>query len=180
MAPALRNILSQVDTFLTRFWTAIMVLSITIMTIGALAQVIMRTIWGASWAPSTEIIAYCFTFATFAGAALLFRGRHHLAIDFFVDRLPGGSRQVAAWISDAVVLATCLWLAYLSIGMIRSGGNQFSPTMGFTLGWIYTIVPLSLLSCSFFVIVHGFRADPAGHDPGGAKPIRDRPDPSTA
>lgn len=162
MALDTRNTMALADKILGRVWTVVMVIALAVMMLCALTQVIMRTGWGGSWAPFTELIAYCFTFATFAGATLLFRGRHHLAIDFFVDRLRGRSRNLAARASDAVVLATCLWLAYLSIGMIRSGMGQYSPALGFPLGWIYVVVPMSLLSCAFFVVVHGFRADAAG------------------
>lgn len=169
MHAALRNFLSPADKALARFWTVVMVFALSVMMVGALAQVIMRTGWGGSWAPSSEIIAHSFTFATFSGAALLFRGRHHLAIDFFVERLPGRSRHVAAWVGDALVLATCIWLACLSIGMIQSGTHQFSPTMGFSLAWIYLVVPLSFVSCALFVVLHGFRdaTEVSGSDEDG-------------
>lgn len=155
----LKKVIALADVALLRIWTTVMVAALSIMMLCALAQVVMRIGWAGSWPPFADIIGYAFTIATFSGAAVLFRGRYHLAIDFFVDLMPTRARRVAAHLSDVIVLLACLWLAYLSIGMIESGANQYSPTLGFSLSLIYVVVPISLLSSAFFLVLHGFRLD---------------------
>lgn len=154
-----KSVFRVVDTVLVKLWTAVMVIAIAAMSVFTLAQVAMRVLRLDSWPPFTELIAFGFTTATFSGGALLFRGMYHLAVTYFIDLLRGVPRRIGVYLCDLLTLAALVLLIYLSIGFVETGMRQISPTMHFPVGYVYIVVPLSLISAAYFHMVHGFDPD---------------------
>lgn len=159
MIQAVKNLFVKLDRFLEFVWTHVMVWALVVMTLATLAQVVARIVNVTASPIIGDITRMSFTFATFAGAAVLFRGGHHIAIGFFVDKLKGVRLKVAIALSGGTTLLTACLLLYLSIPYVSKGMVQVSPATGIPMGIVYLILPCTFLSTIVFIVMHGFNPD---------------------
>ena len=124
-----------------------------LLVIDVLGQVISRKILGQSFTFTEELARFALIWLTILGAAYLNGQREHLAMDFWLNKLPPDKRMARLRIIELVMAAFAL------VVMVIGGGNlvyttlrlgQTSAAMNIPLGFVYAIVPFSGLLIIFF------------------------------
>ena len=133
------------------------------LTIAIFAALVLDVLWGvvsryvlgsqSRW--TEEVAIYLLVWVSLLGATLAFRDRAHLGVDYFVGKLDPAARRLAAVIAEvAVIVFAGFGLVYggymLVSETLRSG--QLTPAMGWKIGYLYSIVPLSGLFIVAFSI----------------------------
>ena len=129
----------------------------TLLTLDVLWGVVSRYILGSQSRWTEELAVYLLVWVSLLGAALVFRERGQLGVDYFVGKLDPAARRLSALVAESAVLFFAIFVLVFGGGMMvvetfRSG--QVSPAMGWTVGYIYLVVPLSGLFIAAFAIEH--------------------------
>lgn len=134
-------------------------------TIGLFSLLILDVLWGvvsryvlgsqSRW--TEELAVYLLVWVSLLGAALVFRERGHLGVDYFVGKLDPAARRLSALIAEWAVLFFAVFVllfggSMMVIETIRSG--QVSPAMNWPVGYIYLVVPISGAFIAAFSIEH--------------------------
>jgi len=127
------------------------------LTLDVVWGVVSRYVLGAQSRWTEELAIYLLVWVSLLGAALMFRERGHLGVDYFVGKLDPAARRLAAVIAEIAVIAFAGFvLTYggwmLVIETLRSG--QVTPAMGWKVGYLNVVVPLSGLCVMAFSIEH--------------------------
>ena len=135
------------------------------LTIGMFAALLLDVLWGvvsryvlgsqSRW--TEELAVYLLVWVSLLGAALVFRDRGHLGVDYFVGKLDPAARRLSAVIAEIAVM---VFAGFVLIGggwmlvseTLRSG--QLTPAMGWPIGYLYSVVPLSGLFIMAFSVEH--------------------------
>lgn len=148
----------------SRIW-ALLVKALEWLTIGLFSVLTFDVLWGvfsryvlgsqSRW--TEELAVYVLVWISLLGAALMFRERGHLGVDYFVGKLDPSARRLTALVAEVAVIVFALFvLVYggsrLVIENLQSG--QVTPAMGWKMGYIYSVVPLSGLFVIGFAIEH--------------------------
>lgn len=125
-------------------WLTIVILAVLVLNV--LWGVVSRYVLGTQSRWTEEVAIYLLVWVSLLGATLAFRDRAHLGVDYFVGKLDPAARRFAAVIAEvAVILFAGFGLVYggylLVSETLRSG--QLTPAMGWKIGYLYSVVPLS-------------------------------------
>lgn len=128
-----------------------------LLTLDVLWGVVSRYVLGSQSRWTEEFAIYALVWVSMLGAALMFRERGHLGVDYFVGKLDPSARRLAAVIAEiAVIIFAGFLLIYggfmLVSETLKSG--QVTPAMGWKVGYLYSVVPLSGLFIVAFSIEH--------------------------
>jgi TRAP-type C4-dicarboxylate transport system permease small subunit len=96
------------------------------------AQVVARYVFGHPFVWAEEISTYLFVWIVFLGSGLAFQRRAHIALDYFVRRLPSSVFAKLHLLLSLVVLAFLGLLAYQGLNFI--GANRGVPA--YTTTWV--------------------------------------------
>lgn len=135
------------------------------LTIVFFAALLLDVLWGvfsryllgsqSRW--TEELAVYLLVWVSLLGASLVFRDRGHLGVDYFVGKLDPAARRLSAVIAEVAVM---IFAGFVLIGggwmlvseTLRSG--QLTPAMGWPIGYLYSVVPLSGFFVMAFSIEH--------------------------
>lgn len=128
-----------------------------LLTLDVLWGVVSRYVLGSQSRWTEELAVYLLVWVSLLGATLMFRERGHLGVDYFVNKLDPSARRLAAVIAElAIIIFAGFALVYggamLVSETLRSG--QLTPAMGWRIGYLYSVVPLSGLFIVAFSIEH--------------------------
>lgn len=136
----MENIKKILNKTLEVICMSIMVLMVLL----ALWQVISRYFLNKPSTTSEELLIYCFVWVSLLGAAYVFGKRDHMAMSFFVEKLPPAKNNLTKIISEVAVLVFAgAVLVYGGIEITKLAMGQVSPALGVPMGYIYTVLPLS-------------------------------------
>lgn len=137
-----------------------------ITTIVLFAALVLVVLWGvisrywpgippSDW--TEELGVFLLVWVSLLGAALTFRERGHLGIDYFVCKFDPAARRLAAVFAELCVVAFAgfafCYGGYLLVSeTLRSG--QLTPVLQWKAGYLYLAVPLSGLFFIGFAIEH--------------------------
>lgn len=142
-------------TSLNRIIEAILVLIFSLLVLDVLWQVFGRYVLNKSFSFTEEFARFALIWLTILGAAYLNGKREHLAMDYWLNKLPPEGQIARRRIIEIMMAVFAL------IVMVIGGGNlvyttlrlgQLSPAIGVPLGVVYGIVPVSGLLIIFFSI----------------------------
>lgn len=134
--------LDYIESWLVKLFNGILQICLILMTLGVFTQVLLRFFLKTTFLPIEDILPYSFSISTFAGSALLFREKGHIAITFLTDWIGGPVGSFVRFLSE--VLSQAFILLFLSVGteFMLSGRFQFSPLLKIPLIFIFSIIPL--------------------------------------
>ncbi len=147
-----------------RLWAAVVgglqwltILLFALLTLDVLWGVLSRYVLGSQSRWTEEFAIYAIVWVSLLGAALMFRERGHLGVDYFVGKLDPAARRLTAVIAEvAVIIFASFVLIYGGTMLVtetwRSG--QVTPAMGWKVAYLYSVVPLSGLFIVSFSIEH--------------------------
>jgi TRAP-type C4-dicarboxylate transport system permease small subunit len=133
------------------------------LTLDVLWGVVSRYILGHQSRWTEEIAVYLLVWVSLLGAALMYRDRGHLGVDYFVSKLHPDAQRVAAVIAElAVILFAGFTLVYGGgLLVVRTlGTGQITPAMGWQVGYLYSVVPLSGIFIVGFAVEHLLQRQP--------------------
>ncbi|SFO89965.1 TRAP transporter small permease [Salibacterium halotolerans] len=105
-------------------------------------QVITRFVINFPLAWSEEISRYLTIYIVFLGSALAVRNKEHIAIDFLFDIVSAAKKKklqlIVSIISTVFFIILCYYGTVLTITVI----GQVTPTLQFSIAWVYAAVPI--------------------------------------
>jgi TRAP-type C4-dicarboxylate transport system permease small subunit len=119
--------------------------AITLMLVITFYQVITRYIFSdpSSW--SEEVSRYISVWAIFLGAAIAFRSRSHLGVDYFVTlfskRMQKGMRATV----NIILSVTLVFIFIQGVEITLFVKNQLSPAMRISMAIPYAAIPTGVL-----------------------------------
>lgn len=140
---------------INRFIEAFLVLIFGLLVLDVLWQVFSRFVVGQSSSFTEEFARFALIWLSILGAAYLNGQRGHLAIDFFIRKLPIEQQK------RRMVIIEMLMLLFALVIMVIGGSNlvyitlslgQKSSVLNVPLGVVYSIVPFSGLLIIFYSI----------------------------
>lgn len=133
--------------------------------VGLFALLFLDVLWGvfsryalgqqARW--SEEAAIYLLIWVSLLGAAHVFREKGHLGFDYLVGQLDPAAQ---GWAAVAAVLISMLFIVYVFLFggvnlMMRSlEGRQVTPALGWRVGYLYSVVPVSGAFFLVFAVEH--------------------------
>ncbi|WP_221029279.1 TRAP transporter small permease [Actomonas aquatica] len=136
-------------------WLTIVLFAL--LTLDVLWGVLSRYVLGSQSRWTEEFAIYAIVWVSLLGAALMFRERGHLGVDYFVGKLDPSARRFTAIVAELAVMAfagfVLIYGGFMLVSeTLRSG--QVTPAMGWKVGYLYSVVPLSGLFILAFSIEH--------------------------
>ncbi len=161
----MKTAIAKLAALLRRFLEIVLVACVGILTVSVLFQVFIRELFSFSYLPLEDVIPYAFSVSTFAGAALLFDEKAHIAITVLTDVMPNAIRRAAVAISEAGIFLFLLFMLYYGYEFWLDGRFQYSPLLAIKLFYIYTIVPLAAFSGLVFMLNNFLNPKPEEPNP---------------
>jgi TRAP-type C4-dicarboxylate transport system permease small subunit len=120
-------------------------------------QVFSRYVLGQSFSFTEEFARFALIWLSLFGAAYLNGQQAHLSMDYFIRDLEGDALRKRHRIIESLMLIFAL------IILVIGGGNlvyttfllgQKSPAMNISLGYVYSVIPISGLLIMFYSVYH--------------------------
>ena len=106
------------------------------------AQVVFRYVLQEPIVWSEEFTTLCYQWVSYLGAALAVRYRAHFGVDFVARHLERWSNALT-WIGHFVVWLVALFMIVYGLRIVESSWAQMYPTLGFSVGTGYAILPIA-------------------------------------
>jgi len=132
-----------------------------------LAQVIFRYFLNDPLTWSDELARYLFVWCAFLGWVIAARRRSHLAITMMQSRLSVRPRAALAVCAALAAVAFAIILSYYGVQITLRNADVETPSLFFTIGVVYAIVPVAALAVGLHALgdlvaaVRVFRRPPA-------------------
>jgi TRAP-type C4-dicarboxylate transport system permease small subunit len=126
-----------------------------LLTILLAIQVVVRFVFGGGLGWTEEFSRYMFVWSIYFGCILAAKEDKHIRVTAQFLALPKRVEAIIITIGDVVWVAFNGLVAFFSFNYVISMFKYpyTSPTMGFNLSWIYTIVPLAYGLMMIYVIL---------------------------
>ena len=105
-------------------------------------NVLVRYILNAPILGSIEISRLSFVWAAFLAAALAYRQKAHIAISFFVDRMPVNYKRMAELVIFFITFVFFSMLLIYSTQVTISLSNTYFPVLQLSQFWLYLPIPV--------------------------------------
>jgi len=134
---------------------SLLVLIFALLVIDVVWQVFSRYVLGQSFSFTEEFARFALIWLSLLGAAYLNGKQAHLSMDYLVSKLSGDALTKRKKIIEVLMLVFALLV------LVIGGGNlvyttfllgQKSPAMNISLGYVYSIIPISGLIIMYFSI----------------------------
>lgn len=138
---------------INKFIEFMLIIIFTLLVLDVIWQVVSRYVVGQSSSFTEEFARFALIWLAILGAAYLNGQRSHLSMDYLLRKLSPEQLEKRLKIIEVMMMLFAL------VVMVIGGGNlvyttlilgQKSPAMGLSLGFVYSIVPLSGLLIMFF------------------------------
>lgn len=116
-------------------------------------QVFARYVLEAPTFWSEELARFLMAWVTMLGSAALIRKNDHIAVDFFVNRLPLAGQRFAHFVCDLLTLGTCGLLGYYGTQLMILGSRTSSPGMGLKMAYPYAAIPVGALLLAVMLLL---------------------------
>jgi TRAP-type C4-dicarboxylate transport system permease small subunit len=107
---------------------------------------------GLGW--TEELARYLQIWLTFVGATVAVKRWAHFQLTLVNQWIPAGARRFTQVFAIAVIMALAAIMIKNGIDITRVTWNQSSPVMGWRIGYLYLISPISGVLMIFFAARH--------------------------
>ena len=132
-----------------------------------LGQVFFRYFLDNPLTWSDELARYLFVWCAFLGWVIAARRRSHLAITMMQSRLSARPRAALVACAALAAVAFAIVLSYYGVRITLRNADVETPSLFFTIGVVYAIVPVAALAVGLHALgdlvaaVRAFRRPPA-------------------
>lgn len=123
----------------------VLILFITTMCVVMLIQIIFRYLFNMPLTWPEEVARYLFIWVVFLGAAVAFKSKAHLGMDFAVAKLPQKVRKITNHAVEVLILGFFLLILYIAPEVIDVTRFQRSSVIHIQMCWIYLAFPVASL-----------------------------------
>jgi len=147
--------MKKIYEVINRMIEYVLIFIFALLVIDVLWQVFGRYVLGQSFSFTEEFARFALIWLAILGAAYLNGKREHLSMDFLLRKLTSEALRKRMKIIEGMMFVFAL------VVMVIGGGNlvyttlylgQISPAMHVSLGYVYSIVPISGLLIMFYSI----------------------------
>ncbi len=125
------------------------------MVVIAVWQVASRYIFNNPSSISEELLTYSFAWTAMLSATLVFGQQDHMRLSYFADKLDSGKKLwLDLAIEGIVFIFAVLVLIYGGISISSLEMIQTTPTLGVSMGLIYSIMPVSGVLIAVYAAIH--------------------------
>jgi TRAP-type C4-dicarboxylate transport system permease small subunit len=117
-----------------------------------LAQVIFRYFLNDPLTWSDELARYLFVWCAFLGWVIAARRRSHLAITMLQSRLSARPRAALMVFAALAAVAFAIILSYYGVRITLRNADVETPSLFFTIGVVYAIVPVATLAVALHAL----------------------------
>ncbi len=114
----------------------------------------MRYVFLRPQAWAMEVSRFAFPWLVMLGAAIIVRQKAHITITFFFDLLPPKVRMFWNLIIHLAMLAFCWVLVDQGCRIYPVVAEARSPTLSWSMGWLYLSVPVGGALMGLFLLEH--------------------------
>jgi len=108
-----------------------------------LTQVFSRYLFNAPLTWPEELSRYLFIWVVFLGAAIAFRHKAHLGMDFVTAKLPEKLREFTEKVVELIILAFLILILYVAPEVLGVTWLQTSPVLNLPMSSIYLAFPVA-------------------------------------
>lgn len=116
------------------------------------AQVFCRFVLNFTPYWTEELTLIIMIYAGFFGAAVAYKKRLHINLQFFLESLPGKYRKKAYIAIDCVLLVFAVYSIVYGWQLTQKTMNQYNPALGWPVGTSYLAIPVSGVIFMLFAI----------------------------
>jgi|APSaa5957512622_1039677.scaffolds.fasta_scaffold70846_2 TRAP-type transport system small permease protein len=116
------------------------------------AQVFCRYVLNFSPYWTEELTLIIMIYSGFLGAAVAYKKRLHINLQFFLMSLPVNYRKKAYFFIDCVLLVFSVYSIYYGWQLTEKTMNQINPALGWPVGTSYIAIPISGVIFLIFTI----------------------------
>ena len=148
MQPNQNKIFSTVDLVLDVVVGSAVVLELMIL----FANVLSRSLLDDSILWANEFGHLVLSVIAFVGGALAYNRNEHIAVHAVIDRMPEKTRMMTLACMDWIVLVGSLYVAWISLDVVKSRGDELSTVMEISMRWFVLPLSVGMLLMGFFAI----------------------------
>lgn len=116
------------------------------------AQVFCRFILNFTPSWTEELTLIIMIYVGFFGAAVAYKKRLHINLQFFLMTLPNNYRKKVYFFIDCILLIFSVYSIYYGWQLTVKTMNQINPALGWPVGTSYVAIPISGIIFLFFTI----------------------------
>jgi tripartite ATP-independent transporter DctM subunit len=113
-------------------------------------NVIARAIFRVSYSGTIEVSSFALAVLAFIGGATAYRRGQHMAVVAVVQRLPRNWSLVLAALVDWLIFAIAVVVGISSIQILKTGWNEWTPTLGVRVMWFRLPVTVGMALLAFY------------------------------
>jgi TRAP-type C4-dicarboxylate transport system permease small subunit len=107
-----------------------------------LLRIFLRYIWGIAWLWEPDFSRLLFIWVVFVGATVLYAGKGHLMVDFFLNRMKSKTRERMHFMIDLVTAIFLVVLVLKGIEVTKVRMRIPFDTWDLPTGYAYMAVPI--------------------------------------
>lgn len=155
--PELKNLLGAFIRPVAKALEIVLVAGMAVLVIDVLWGVFSRYALGEQTRWTEELAVYLLVWISLLGAALTFREKGHLGVDYFVGKMDPSARRLSAIFVEVIVFA------FAAFALVHGGWNlvertiasgQVLPALNLPMGYVYSVVPISGAIFCLFAVEH--------------------------
>lgn len=142
------TIYTKAMAFIERICLVLSAIALIVMATVLMYQVIMRYFFSNATSWSDEVATTMFVWSVMLAIPIGIRRHEHVAVEFFVNKLPGLGLRIANILIQLLTAGTMAIIGYFAIQLLPSAERQtlsgISLTLGFPISmyWVYIAVPI--------------------------------------
>ena len=148
MQPKQNRLFSTVDLALDVVVGLAVVLELVIL----FANVLSRSLLDDSILWANEFGHLVLSIIAFVGGALAYNRNEHIAVHAVIDRLADRTRTMVLACMDWVVLIGSLYIAWISVAVVKSRGDELSTVMEISMRWFVLPLTIGMVLMAFFAV----------------------------
>ena len=148
MQPKQNRLFSTVDLALDVVVGLAVVLELVIL----FANVLSRSLLDDSILWANEFGHLILSIIAFVGGALAYNRNEHIAVHAVIDRLADRTRTMVLACMDWVVMIGSLYIAWISVAVVKSRGDELSTVMEISMRWFVLPLTVGMVLMAFFAV----------------------------
>ena len=151
------DLLVAIDRKLTRLLEWLLVALFAVFLVVVCLLVMLRYGLSASIFGGNEFITIAFLFTSAIGGAVLISRREHIAITFFIDKLPHAAKMAAYLLGLALIAVVNGYMIHYSVGWMQKAGHFPWQPFDMPQGYVHAAIPigcsLAILYCVIKIVL---------------------------
>jgi len=145
----------EIEKIIVRIVQAVIGVLLALMVVVVFSNVVARYVLSSALAWSEEVSRFMLIWLAFLGAVIAYIKGEHLGLDVMVKVLPRRGAALLQFLANCLVLYAVIVIFTGGLDLTRSSlsSGWTSPAADISYGFVYSIVPVSLILFLYFSII---------------------------